>query len=363
LALFSSTEFKRRLMMRYIFPIFGALVIPILIIVSAASAAGQKAPSSPESPALAKDNPKGREVAARVNGVEISNESVEKMIGVVRKEQGGVPKSDDELRKAALDKIILSELAYQKALREGIKADQSQIDGAVAKLKQKMGGEDGFKQFLQREQITEDQVKKEIERSLTVRSLISSLAKGITVTEDQARQEYGKNKKKFSTPEKVEAIDVIFFLDVNDPGSMRKAEQVLGKINENKEKDPKALTSDGTFVVRDLTVDGKKDNELYMAAKRLVVGEISGVIRAGGNLHILKLTSFTPEVQFSYEQVKGSIMKQLRSEAFQKKMKEWEKELRRDAKIEIVAPGEAPDAANPEAKKRDHEVHEDNEAK
>jgi hypothetical protein len=114
---------------------------------------------------------------------------------------------------------------------------------------------------------------------------------------------------------------------------MKKANEVLKRINADKSKDPWSLVLDGTFIVRDVTI--QKDGELYAAAKMLKPTKLSGVIKARDGLHIIKLKTYSPEHQLTFDEVKGSLEGKFKVEAQQKRLEEWERELRKDAKIDI----------------------------
>jgi parvulin-like peptidyl-prolyl isomerase len=87
--------------------------------------------------------------------------------------------------------------------------------------------------------------------------------------------------------------------------------------------------------VREVEVRKEKERELYEEAKKLQVGGLSGVITTPDSLHILRLKKFTPEKQLTFDQAKASLEGNLKREAVQKRMLEWEAELKRGATIEI----------------------------
>ena len=49
----------------------------------------------------------------------------------------------EEVKKTALDRLILQELAYQKARALGLNAEQKNIDDAIANFKANVGGGEG----------------------------------------------------------------------------------------------------------------------------------------------------------------------------------------------------------------------------
>jgi hypothetical protein len=156
-----------------------------------------------------------------------------------------------------------------------------------------------------------------------------------TVSEDDLRKEYEKEKEQFHTPEKVEVVDVVFFLETGEKESMGKAEEIRRRIADEEGNNPLRLAPDGTFIVREIEVRREKEGQLYEEARKLKVDELSRVITTPDSLHILRLKKITPEKQYTFDQAKGSLEGNLKREAVQKRMQEWEAELKRGATIEI----------------------------
>jgi parvulin-like peptidyl-prolyl isomerase len=285
----------------------------------------------------------GKTVVARVNGVGITEESLAVMMNSPGKKKGhgqASPASPEETRTEALNQLILQELAYQKAKSEGLGMEPKEVDGVLEEMRRKSGSEEKFKEQLEKERITEGELRNRIERNFAIRRIFTrEIQNKVSVPKEEIRQEYEKEKEKYARPEKIAVIDVVFFLDPGAAGSRKKAEEILGKIHEDKEKDPWNLASDTAYAVREMEIKGGQGRELYEAAKKLNVGELSDVFDAEETLHIIKLVEYTPRRQSTFEEVKGKLEAGLRFKAMKKRMEEWGVELRRNANIEIVETG------------------------
>lgn len=282
----------------------------------------------------------GKTVAATVNGAVITEDSVIKQMKTLaaRKEQG---EEAGDLRTRALDSLIFLELAIQKARAEGLTVEQKTIDEAVEKIKTSYGGVHGYQAFLEKEALTEEGLREILERSYLLKLVLAREVSGkVTVKEDDLKEEYEKNKEKYLKPERVTVTDVVFFLKVDDADSIKKVEAIVRKINDDEEKNPRNLVPDSTFLVRELELRKDEEPELYEAAKTLRSGEVSGVIRASDSLHIIKLTEYIPERQQPLEEVRRSLDTKLLAEAKRKRVKEFEAELKKEAQIVIIKPGE-----------------------
>jgi hypothetical protein len=113
------------------------------------------------------------------------------------------------------------------------------------------GGASGFSAFLEQESLTEEGLREILVKSYTLKLIIArEVSEKITVTEDDLKQEY--EKEKYRKPEKLTVIDVVFFLKMDDANSLKKAEGVLK--NKEDERKPLKLVPDGTFA-RELEVE------------------------------------------------------------------------------------------------------------
>ncbi len=282
-------------------------------------------------------------VAAKVNGVDIMLDAVLSMEAQVNAEipQGSGPHGPQQrpdaetVRKEALYRLIFQELAWQKAGAVGIKVEQSAVDDALKTFRENVGGEEAYKQLLANERLSEAKLRDRLARNIAIQRIYAKeVLENISVPEVKMKEEYEKHKDQFLRQEQVDLVDVILFLDVADKGSVAKAEEVLKKIREN-DNDPKKLVQDGTFAVRDYDPRKDRDKELIEAARKLKPGEISGIITTGDSLHIIKLKSYLPEKQYTYDEVKSLIEQKLKNDEQKLRTKEWFEELKKDAKIEV----------------------------
>ena len=279
-------------------------------------------------------------VAARVNGVEISMDAVITMMyrinaRKIRSRDAADPIA--EVKKEALRRLIMQELAYQKAKAMGIQADEEAIAGELSNFRKKMGGDEKVREFLNKSLMTEEGLRASAEKKIVLEKIAAKeVTARVSVSEEDLKKAYEREKNAYRTPEKILITNVVFFLATDDIENVKKAESVLDAIRADKDSNPWSMKPDGTFVVRDLEVKQEEEAELYAAAIKLKKGELSGVLKTSDSLQIIKLLEYQPLVEISFEQARASLEKKLREEAMQKRMREWEAELEKDATIEIL---------------------------
>jgi parvulin-like peptidyl-prolyl isomerase len=284
----------------------------------------------------------GSGVVARVNGVEIMQTALKaKMMRMLATRIQGDTSSEsrqgEALRRDALNKLIIQELAYQRAKAEGIAISKDELDNAIDEIKADVGGEEKYRETLEKGQRTEDDLRRDLERNLTIKHIFEKEVSGrIVISEEDMKKEYAQIKEEFSKPEKVVVYDMVLFLALDDSHAVQAAEGILKKIKDDPQKDLMNIVSDGTFLVREVELNKNRDKGLYAEALKLKEGEVSAVIRTADSFHIIKLKKYSPEKTADFAQVKGFIERRLRAQAQQKRMAEWEAEMKKDAKIELM---------------------------
>jgi hypothetical protein len=167
--------------------------------------APQKEPSAPstESPRIAGEYQKSLEeskktIAAKVNGVPISrHDLVGEMNAIapqyIKPGQKRDPKTDEKVRKEALDRLIYRELAVQEAKKQGMKAPPDAVAGELKRIKAEMKTEEAFRRNLSKSGITEEDLKRQIERNLIVEMITEKEIFGkVTVDPGEAIPMVGK---------------------------------------------------------------------------------------------------------------------------------------------------------------------------
>ncbi|MBF0559417.1 MAG: SurA N-terminal domain-containing protein [Nitrospirae bacterium] len=111
-------------------------------------------------------------VAARVNGTDIMLDAVmilsDRLNLQMRQAHSAEGPSAAMIQKEALERVIVQELAYQRAKARDIAAEPKAVDSALADIKARAGGEEAYRNFLAQNEMTEDQMRTQVEKGLII---------------------------------------------------------------------------------------------------------------------------------------------------------------------------------------------------
>jgi len=193
-------------------------IIAITLVFPMSSCTGGKPPDKavqiPPAPAPAgipgedrksAEEPK-KAVSAKVNGVPIAagdlvdemNAVAPEYLGQGRKRDA---KIDEKIRKEALNRLIYRELAVQQAKKEGMKAPAGAVAEEMKRIKTEEKTEEAFRQRLAKSGMTEEELRRRIERNLLVEMITEKEVFGkAVVNPDEARKVYEKKANSYKGP-------------------------------------------------------------------------------------------------------------------------------------------------------------------
>lgn len=147
-----------------------------------------------------------KNVVAKVNGATIPMyDLISEMNAVapqyIKPGQKRDPKVDEKVRKEALDRLIYRELAVQEAVRQGMKVPTQAIADNLKKLKADLKTEDAYREKLKQFGLTEEELKKQLERSVLVEMITEKeIFDKVKVDPKQVEKTYAKEKASLKGP-------------------------------------------------------------------------------------------------------------------------------------------------------------------
>lgn len=159
----------------------------------------------------------GADVAATVNGKNITLSEVDKIISQQSKGQQQQEKISPLERATArlqiLDDLIQREVLFQRADKEKLLPTDDEVTQAISGQKRQNNmTEEEYQNFLKESGQTEQSLRETARKSLAVQKLLDKTVSNITIKDSEVDDFYGNNKERFVTPRGV-ALSVI----VSDP--------------------------------------------------------------------------------------------------------------------------------------------------
>lgn len=291
-------------------------------------------------------------IVAIVNGEIITLSEVERMIGHLK----GEIKAEDrlerrsrvnELSRMALERLIEEKLIDQEAKRSGIKAAPKEIEGAIEEIKRRNSAtQEDLKRALERDGMTLDAFKKDIEKKIIRTKLVQWAVKvEPNVGEKELRNFYLKNAERYRTEESYRPAHILFKVPKDaSPEEVRqiraKCQKVLAMIKAGENFGDLAILYSEDISSKDRGDLGVfKKGELLPAlekeALRLKIGDVGGPIRTDFGFHIIKLLDRKGGDPQPYEEVKEKVRIDYLEREFQEGLKQFLTKLTEKSIIEI----------------------------
>jgi parvulin-like peptidyl-prolyl isomerase len=241
------------------------------------------------------------------------------------------------IRKDAFEKLVLEELACQRAGDLGITVQPEIIKKVIDSRIAAAGGDDKFQKILEQQNTTLQAFERQTERFFLIKQLIyQDIDAKVDISEETLEKAYEANREKFAEPERVKINDIIFFLDPNDPTSKQKVLDIRLKIIDELSGNPAKLNETGVFVKTGLNITADFKPLLYKQSMKLKQGAFSDPILIDGTLHLIQLESYHPRKEKPKEKVKKYIASQMIDAEKSIRLPQWRNKLLRDGKVEIV---------------------------
>jgi len=334
-----------------------------------------------------KDAPPAPDVWAVVNNHEIKRGEVDKYYnGQIAQQNAAAPKPSVEealsLKLSVLDELVTNEILTELAQKEGLVATDGEVEDKFTDSKSAFT-EDEFQRQLKDRQLTLDDYKQEIRRTLTIQKLLNrEVESKITVTDQEISDYFNQNRAQFNVSETQYRIGQIVVTPRKDPQirnrknddatneaeARRKLAALMEKLNAGEDfanlaadysEDPTtAATGGDNGYIPESALD-RTDPALKKAVLALKPGQVSGVVTLKDAYYILKLLAREAPGQrdLSEPQVQQTIRDALRQRKKQLLQAAFFSVARQNAKITnylaqqiIESGGKLPAAAESPAK-------------
>ena len=284
---------------------------------------------------------------ALVNGVPITSPELDNELnnllmsptahGALNQQQKDAP------RKAALEELIVRELAFQRAKASGLTVEKKAIAATVKKIKQRYHTEKSFQEALKAEEISEQEFERRIEKDLLLRKISKlELEDKARVTNDEARRYYESNKSKFVFPESLRLFRILIKIEPGkDTEAKKKIDDVYAKLKAGSDfgetaykfsEDEYRVMSGDYGTVHRGQLPAELDATVFGAKPSVLIGPL----RSGDGWQIIRVENKQAERQLRYDEVSEKIKTALYQQREKQRRIEFINDLRAVAKVEYL---------------------------
>lgn len=270
--------------------------------------------------------------AGMVSGVVLLALSVFNLTGFAASKEVVVATVNDEsITKAELDRVVheYQRRTHQKSL------SNKEIESVLKSLiRRHLILQQPSVQALREDETVVKQVKEYEKGIIIARFLKEEVGSKMTVTKEELKEYYEKNRHQFSSPPKVEASHILL-------RSREEAEMVQKKLNKGEDFStlakeysidlPEALEGGSMGTIE----KGKTLPALDQALFKLNVGETSDIVETGFGFHILTVDKIVPASFKAFAEVRDGINQTILRQKEVKAFDTMATKLEKDAKIEV----------------------------
>lgn len=281
-----------------------------------------------------------------VNGAAITEQQVTAQAGASAMTQYHKTLSEEtrkKLRDEAIETLIDQELIYQAAVKE-VTVSDAEIDQEFKESKKRFKTDEEFKAALDKAALSESALRADLKRRLMIRTMLDrAVTKPAAVTEDAAREYFGKNRARYHEPEKMKLREISIMVPANATAEERaekkkKAEEVMQKIKAGGDFGLLAWDySEDKYKYKSGELgylhEGMLVPEVEKEVSKLKVKETTGILETLYGFNIFYLEEKLPARQLGFEDVREKLMKELREGREKKLRAAFLDELRKKAEI------------------------------
>jgi peptidyl-prolyl cis-trans isomerase SurA len=237
----------------------------------------------------------------------------------------------------AIDDMLLVQRAGEVGLHLRPEYVKEVIDGI--KKENNIGSDDQLQAQLRREGMSLDDLKRNIERSILRRQILSrDLESKTTITDAEARADYEAHLADYRRPASVRLQEILVRGEGSD--ALAKAKDLLARARAAEDfatlaKLNSAAPSAAAGGDLGRLVRGEMNPELEKAAFALAPGEISDPIPTGDTYRILKVLEKTEPSVVSFDEAKAAIKQRLNQGRWDKEYATYLEGLRKKAIIDL----------------------------
>jgi parvulin-like peptidyl-prolyl isomerase len=236
----------------------------------------------------------------------------------------------EQLKQAVLRSLI-EEAEFQVGAEElGIEVSEEDVDKRLEELKQEFfqGNEEKYKQELEKQGLSEQQVRAQLRNQLLSERIFKEVTKDVEVTDQEVEDYYEENKAQFGTPQSRNVRHILV-------KSKAKADELYARIKGGADfaplarkfsQDPSSAEQGGKFAAEKGATVPPFDKAVFS----LKTGQLSKPVKTEFGWHIIEATSvIKPASTKPLSEVEQSIRQQLLQQQQNDAMNKWVADLKK----------------------------------
>jgi len=290
--------------------------------------------------------------AAKVNGVEISNASLEASFEEYQRDKNvnisavRYPGRIVEMRGEVLEELVNQELVWQTVKEKQLIASPEEVDKALEEVREQFEPGDGFIRRITIDGFTPGSYRVHVQQQVSTAKYMQNVSSKATVSREEVHEFYVTNPDKLQIPETVRARHILLTVHPNADENTRKGvrDRMNGIIEQLANGEDFAALAN-TYSEDESSADGgdlgyfqhgQMVKPFDDAAFALSIGEISEIVETAYGLHVIKVedrqTPQTVTEEMAFEQIYEYLMQLKRRQALTDEISR----LRSNAEIEIL---------------------------
>jgi peptidyl-prolyl cis-trans isomerase C len=249
------------------------------------------------------------------------------------------------VRERVLDQLIDNELLYQQAVKSRHRVPEAEIEAEMKRLTQGMASPDEFARTLSESQVSEDEFREQVRRTLVVARFVDAeVAAQVTLGVEDLRRYYDQNPSEMMRPEAIRIGQIMVRVPSGASlqaraAARQKIEEILKELRAGSDFAEMARKhSDGPEAGRGgdsgLMSRGGGPPPIERVAFQMKPGEISDVIETRIGFHIIRVGDTRPAGPVPFEEAREAIRARLAARERDQAIRAYVEKLRDGARVE-----------------------------
>jgi parvulin-like peptidyl-prolyl isomerase len=251
------------------------------------------------------------------------------------------------VRNQMIDDLINELLIKDRADRIGVTVTQEEVNDAIVRLKQQYNitSDEQFEQSLRQSGMSRADMENRLRETLVTNKVFGRELRNRAELDDrELRERYNREKERYRLPERARLREIVIVKPENPAGvdeARQRAEDAAAQV--------RATGADFAKIAQTVSEAGTKEQggdlgevargellpNLDEAVFNATSGAVIGPIETRSGWHILKVEQRLPSEVPAFESVKDRLRRDASDETFQRDLKAYLENLRKDAYIQI----------------------------